>query len=79
MARRDHHPHTSDEIESLHALAVKRGASLITTEKDLVRLPRDAASVVNPPMVALRIETDLYVPGHLLAAVKGVLEASGER
>jgi len=79
MARRDHHPHTTDEIENLHALAVKHGASLITTEKDMVRLPGDATSFVDPAPVALRIETEIYDPDPLLAAVKRVLDVSGER
>lgn len=42
VARRafaDHYQYTSEDLEKLFALAVKKKARLITTEKDWVRLP----------------------------------------
>ena len=34
----DHHTFTQDDIDFLHGLAMERGARLLTTEKDYVRL-----------------------------------------
>lgn len=35
----DHHPYRADDLDALRRLADREGASLVTTEKDAVRLP----------------------------------------
>ncbi len=50
----DHHPYSPRELRGLARLAARHGAVLLTTEKDLVRLPADAASAAG--VVARRIE-----------------------
>lgn len=40
----DHHPYTDDDVAFLTRLAAERGARLVTTEKDHVRLPIAAQS-----------------------------------
>ena len=57
----DHHVFTAREIEALTEEAVQRGALLVTTEKDRVRLaPRRARAVVTLP-VTLRFDEPAIV------------------
>lgn len=49
----DHHPYTDDDIERMKAMARARGAMLVTTEKDFVRLsPRLRAGISTLPVEA---------------------------
>ena len=64
----DHHPYVPRELRGLAKLAGKHGAALVTTEKDLVRVPESAALVV-----ALRIEALVHDEEPLLALVRRVL------
>jgi tetraacyldisaccharide 4'-kinase len=64
----DHHPYTPRELRGLAKLAGKHGAALVTTEKDLVRVPGPAA-----PVVALRIEAVVHDEEPLLALVRRAL------
>lgn len=50
----DHHPYTDTEIKSLHAQAFEHKAHLITTEKDLCRLP----SLENIHIVKIKLAFD---------------------
>lgn len=53
----DHHPFTPGELESLQRRAVQQAATLITTEKDAVRLPapwRDRVEVLPVALVFAR-------------------------
>ena len=43
----DHHPFTRDEIASLKREAIKMGAELVTTEKDILRLDDNIAKDIN--------------------------------
>jgi tetraacyldisaccharide 4'-kinase len=64
----DHHPFKPREIEALVAEAGERGALLVTTEKDRVRLPaKDARGVVTLP-VTLRFDEPRLVRGMLRRA-----------
>jgi tetraacyldisaccharide 4'-kinase len=44
----DHHRYTEDEIMRLAEAAIAAGATLVTTEKDLVRLPAEAQAMATP-------------------------------
>jgi len=57
----DHHPYQNQELQRLAALAEERGARLVTTEKDAVRLPPDFRARVE----IIRVETQLADPGAL--------------
>jgi tetraacyldisaccharide 4'-kinase len=59
----DHHPYQADELKRLAALAKERGARLVTTEKDAVRLPLDFRADVK----TIRVETHLADPTALAA------------
>ncbi len=61
----DHHPYLARELRGLSKLASKHGASLVTTEKDLVRVPAAAGVSV----LALRIEAVVHDEAPLLALV----------
>ena len=80
VARRsfaDHHPYRPDEIAALKAEAARLKASLVTTEKDLVRLGAAAAEGIAALPVALVWED----PGALDAILDGLknrLEAGQE-
>jgi tetraacyldisaccharide 4'-kinase len=52
IAYPDHYQFTADEIDILHKMALEKNAVLITTEKDLVRLPVQKRSEV----MALEVE-----------------------
>jgi tetraacyldisaccharide 4'-kinase len=66
----DHHAFTRREIEALIEEAGRRGAILVTTEKDRVRLaPKFARTVVTLP-VTLRFETPKAVESMLRAIRK---------
>ncbi len=49
----DHHRYTPDEIMTLVEEASERGAMLVTTEKDFVRLPDEAWPMVDVLSVRL--------------------------
>jgi len=65
----DHHRFTADELRDVEARAARQGARLVTTEKDLVRLPRGFAAWV----VRLGVEV-LEGESHLFRAL-GLAEA----
>ena len=59
----DHHPFSGSEIEALAAAAKRDGLTLVTTEKDLVRLRRSgelmpAARDIMPFAVTLRFDDE---------------------
>lgn len=61
----DHHPFSLNEINSLKAEAKKQGATLVTTEKDFVRLPpvlRDGIEVLK---ITLDFEQSDMLHDHL--------------
>jgi tetraacyldisaccharide 4'-kinase len=65
----DHHPYTQREVEALFEESRGRGALLVTTEKDLVRLSgRQARAVLTLP-VTLRFEEPASVRRILRQAV----------
>lgn len=66
----DHHPYTPDEIMRLCDLAHALDATLVTTEKDLVRLPLEARKMVQALRIALEW-SDPATPGHLLRKALG--------
>lgn len=53
----DHWPFRMRDIDRLVARAARRGLILVCTEKDLVRVPREASSEVRTLPVTLRFET----------------------
>jgi tetraacyldisaccharide 4'-kinase len=69
----DHHPYQRREIEGLAKLAVRHGAVLVTTEKDLVRVPTAAGESV----LALRIEATVHDEELLLALLRDALRGAG--
>lgn len=57
----DHHRFTSADLVALQALSKRHQASLVTTEKDFVRLPADWRARVK----VFRIELEFEAPQHL--------------
>ena len=76
---RDHHPYTTEEVRALRSRAAKMHAALITTEKDLVRLPESVLAPEEPPICTLRIAADPFEPELMMRAVRRVLERGGDR
>jgi tetraacyldisaccharide 4'-kinase len=70
---RDHHPFTRDDWDELRELASHHRATLLTTEKDLVRLRSLARTAEQPAVVALRIEAAVHDAAPLLALVDAAL------
>lgn len=70
----DHHVYSPREIVQLRRQARDRGAVLLTTEKDLVRLPDALRREEGPPLLALRIEPLIFEPEPLLRAVQRALQ-----
>ncbi len=72
----DHHPYAPREIRGLARLAARHRAPLLTTEKDLVRLPPEAAAAAG--VVARRIEAtvreEAAFAALLLRAAKGAAQ-----
>jgi tetraacyldisaccharide 4'-kinase len=68
----DHHPYLEREMHGLAKLAARHDAVLVTTEKDLVRLP--AGTEI--PVLALRIEATVHDQEPLLALVRKALSRS---
>ncbi|MDV2983160.1 UNVERIFIED_CONTAM: tetraacyldisaccharide 4'-kinase [Methylobacteriaceae bacterium AG10] len=64
----DHHPFTPKELSALSALALREGASLLTTEKDAVRLPTDSRAAVGVLRVALSFADEASLRRQLEAA-----------
>ncbi len=54
----DHHKYTDDDFNYLNELAEAQKAKLITTEKDLVKLPKDFAAKVDCIKIELEFEDD---------------------
>ena len=52
----DHHPFSAREFQQLHDQAARRGALLVTTEKDLVRLTGEQSRAVLTLPVTLRFD-----------------------
>ncbi len=63
----DHHPYTLAEWREMTGLSARLGAALVTTEKDLVRLPVGAGC--DMPVVALRIEAEVVDEAQLMEMV----------
>ena len=60
----DHHPYTAAEIKTLHAEAFNHKAHLITTEKDLCRLP--SAENIHVLKIKLVFDKPDDVLGHIM-------------
>jgi tetraacyldisaccharide 4'-kinase len=67
----DHHAYRDYEIMELIEKAVARGAKVVTTAKDAVRLPRDARAMVEVLEVELRFD-DPDALDRLLAPLAGL-------
>jgi tetraacyldisaccharide 4'-kinase len=52
----DHHPYSAEELQALQHEASERGAWLITTEKDWVRLPQTVRAYCHSLPVALHLQ-----------------------
>lgn len=70
---RDHHPFTAEDWEALVELASAHDATLLTTEKDLVRLTPDLRETARADVAAMRIEAVVHDAGILLERVDEVL------
>lgn len=70
---RDHHPFTHANWDELRELASRHRATLLTTEKDLVRLRAFVQGHEPFPVVALRIEAAVHDAPALLALVDAAL------
>lgn len=56
----DHYQYTDDDIKNLLELANKKGAKLITTEKDWVRLPENVRDEIKYARLDTKIEGDFW-------------------
>lgn len=56
----DHYQYTADDLEKLYALARRKKAELVTTEKDWVRLPADAREKIKFAPLKMDIEGGFY-------------------
>ena len=65
----DHHVFTEPELAALRRLARKENATLITTEKDHVRLPQEARKDILTLPVAMRLDDEKGFTSRLLAAI----------
>jgi tetraacyldisaccharide 4'-kinase len=54
----DHHPYTKKDMENLVASASVHGAMLVTTSKDMVRIPQEFCAQVTVLPVALHMQQD---------------------
>ena len=63
----DHYPYTDSDLESLHAMANKALAKLITTEKDFVRLKPRQQKGITPLTIRTKI-----IPNTLINILKGI-------
>ena len=73
-ASRDHEKYSVEQWRDLSGIALREDAVLVTTEKDMVRLPgaaRDDGG--HPPLVALRIEPMIHDEAVLLDRVEALL------
>ncbi|MEL6507043.1 MAG: tetraacyldisaccharide 4'-kinase [Pseudomonadota bacterium] len=64
----DHYPYNEEDLKALRARAKRYGASLITTQKDHVRVPEAFAAEVLVMPVAMNIECDGLID-HCLAVM----------
>lgn len=63
----DHHPYTPQEIRSLFQEGVEKGADcLVTTEKDMVRLPDIPEA---PPLFSLQLSAEARDPEEFFGAI----------
>lgn len=65
----DHHTFTAPELAALRRLAKKENATLITTEKDYVRLPQEARNDVLTLPVVMRLDAEETFKERLMAAI----------
>ncbi|MBU6372662.1 MAG: tetraacyldisaccharide 4'-kinase [Alphaproteobacteria bacterium] len=61
----DHHPYTAQDLDFLLKLAADRGARLVTTEKDHVRLPAAARSAILTLPVTARFADEAALAAFL--------------
>ena len=54
----DHHPYTLDDMERLRSLAAKNESFLVTTEKDLVRIPKEQRQGIEVLTITLQWEDE---------------------
>lgn len=67
----DHHAFTSSDLDYLKTLATERGATLITTEKDHVRLPPEMREQVAVFPIAAQFEMPTALDDMLAPVLKG--------
>ncbi|GJE17953.1 tetraacyldisaccharide 4'-kinase [Methylobacterium marchantiae] len=72
----DHHPYRAGDLAALVARADALGAALVTTEKDMVRLPAEFAARVTALGVGLRIENEAPLLAQLRRAVEAFSPAN---
>lgn len=72
-AYRDHHRFTTRDLERLARLAGDQGATLVTTEKDLVRLRPLLPPGWTAALLALRIRAVIHEPRPLIDSISRVL------
>ena len=56
----DHYQYTAADLDKLYALARRKKAKLVTTEKDWVRLPADARDKIKFAPLTMQIEGNFY-------------------
>ena len=65
----DHYPYTNDEMQYLLTTAEKSNARLITTEKDLIRIPPHYQTQIDTLPITLQFDN----PEDLIAKIKTVM------
>ncbi|MBB4660100.1 tetraacyldisaccharide 4'-kinase [Parvularcula dongshanensis] len=65
----DHHPYAARELEALTRAATERGATLVTTAKDFVRLPVSFRTSVRPLPSVMHVEDEDALDALLFGAL----------
>jgi tetraacyldisaccharide 4'-kinase len=68
----DHHTYSEKELCELTELATSHRATLVTTEKDLARLPPEREWRGGPDLLALRIEAEIHQTEPLIDSIRAV-------
>jgi len=72
----DHYPYTEADAAALSRLALDRDATLVTTEKDLVRFPAHPGPGPGPAIAALRIEARIHDRDEMLRRIRAAIEGA---
>lgn len=73
----DHHQYTADDIDQMRTVAKENNTVLITTEKDAIKMPKDAVQALDVPLYVLGMDIEI-IEGkeELQYLLQGVMEGT---